>query len=167
MQLESARHDLLQRKDQLEAQTESAKVASTQCKSAQTELKTLRQQLVSHSHSSLSGQSDLESAKLELAAQLEAVSRELEHQTELAHNSQAELSAVKRELEGTRNELGSVGKQHRLHTEASQAQMEQVQRKMSDLKTQVEEQDEQLKGAEAEAVEANRDREQLKVRVFL
>ena len=167
MQLESARHDLIRLRDQLEAQTESCKVASAQCKSAQTELKTLKQQLMTRSQSSLSEQSSFESAKIELTAQLESVTCELNTQTELSRDSQAALSSVMHELECTKIELVSVGEALRLEKESSKAQVEQVQQQKSKLKTQVTQHTEQLRGAEDELLKARRDSEQLKVSLSL
>ncbi|KAL3146789.1 hypothetical protein ABBQ38_014771 [Trebouxia sp. C0009 RCD-2024] len=162
VQLESARHDIIQLRDQLEAQVESAKVASAQCKSAQTELKTLRQQVESRNQSSLSGQSELESAKQESTAQLESVSRELKAQTELTRNTQAELSSVRHELQCTKSELARVCEQHRAQTESSKTQQEQMQQEVHELKSQVEQQTEQLTGAENELQVARRECQHLK-----
>ena len=167
VQLESARLDLIRLRDQLEAQTESAKVASTQCKSAQTELETLRQQLANSSQSSLSQQSDFESAKLKLAAQLESVSRELETQTKLSHDSEAELSSVRRELECTKSNLVSVGEALRLEKQSNKTQEEHVQQQKSELSSQVKKHAEQLRGAEDEMLKGRRESEQLKVSLAL
>ena len=167
MQLESARHDLIRLRDQLEAQTESSKVASAQCKSAQTELEALRQQLANRSQSSLSQQSDFESAELKLTAQLESVSCELETQTKLSHDSQAELSSVRRELECTKIDLVSVGEALRLEKQSNKTQEEHVQQQKSELSSQVTEHAEQLRGAEDEILKGRRESEQLKVSLAL
>lgn len=169
VQLESARHDVIRLRGQLEAQVESAKVASAQCKSAQSELKTLRQQIESRNQSSLSGQSELawkgllESAKQESATQLESVSRELKAQTELTRNTQAELSSVRHQLHCTKSELASVCEQHRSQTESSKTQQEQMQQRGHEQKSQAVWQAEQLKGSETELQEARRECQHLKV----
>ncbi|KAL3134945.1 hypothetical protein ABBQ32_007905 [Trebouxia sp. C0010 RCD-2024] len=168
VQLESARHDVIRLRGQLEAQVESAKVASAQCKSAQSELKTLRQQIESRNQSSLSGQSELawkgllESAKQESATQLESVSRELKAQTELTRNTQAELSSVRHQLHCTKSELASVCEQHRSQTESSKTQQEQMQQRGHEQKSQAVWQAEQLKGSETELQEARRECQHLK-----
>ena len=167
MQLESARHDLVRVRDQLEAQTLSSKVASAQCKSAQTELETLKRQLANHSLSSLSEQSNFESAKCQLNAQLDSVSHELKTQAKLSHDSQAELSSVRCELECTKIELVSVGEALRLEKESSKAQEEQMQQQKSELRTQVKEHAEQLRRAEGEYLKASRESEQIKVSLSL
>ena len=63
VQLEAARNDISRFKQQLEAQTESAKVASAQCKSAQAELKSARQQMAAQHETSRSAQAELESMR--------------------------------------------------------------------------------------------------------
>ena len=63
VQLEAARKDMEKLKQQLEAQTESAKVASNQCKSTQTELKAVRQQLATQAAATQAGQAEIDSLR--------------------------------------------------------------------------------------------------------
>ena len=163
VQLEAARHDLIRLKDKLDAQTESAKFASTQCKAAQSDLKTLRQQLATQSQANQLGQAEPESVRQTLAAQLEDSELQFRTQTQLRQQSLSDLDALKAEFLSAKAELTSLSETHRAHSESSQASQETWRQETAELKLHIKDQAELLRLAEEAALKTLREYEQLKV----
>lgn len=156
MQLQAARKDISKVKGQLEAQTESAKVASAQCKSAQAELKAVRQQLAAQLETHRSAQSEIESMRHQTATQHEA-----------CQSSQAELNSVSQSFriqqEAAEGELASMRAELTAQVELNREQQQQLQLKVTELETQNCQQAEQLSRAQGAAERAVQDQGQLKV----
>lgn len=163
VQLEAARHDISKLKEQLEAQTESAKVASAQCKSAQKELKAARQLIATQQEASQSSQGELEEARQSLVTQHESTQSELSHvRQQLAR--QIETSKVQQQqLQLRIAELESHNEQVQVQIGSSHGQQEQMQLKIIEMETHIGQQAEQLSKAEEEAQKAARNCDGLKV----
>lgn len=134
VQLESARTDLTRLRQQLEAQTESAKVASAQCKSAQLELKAVKRQLTAQTATAESAQSEAAQAD---AAQLETTQLELE----AARQEVAALSAAaaqqgesfrkqQEQLHGRVSELESAAQQRSMELQAAVAAVHNAEQQL-------------------------------------
>ncbi|DBA88434.1 TPA: hypothetical protein ACH3X2_004924 [Trebouxia sp. C0005] len=154
VQLEAARDDISRLKQQLEAQTESAKVASAQCKSAQAELKSARQHLAAQHEKSCSAQAELESVRQQLTAQCET-----------SQSAQAEVASMSQSYrtqhETAQSELASVREELAAQIASSNEQQHQTQLKMAELEAQHGKQAEQLRRTQEEAQIMARDSRQL------
>ncbi|DBA73252.1 hypothetical protein WJX77_012686 [Trebouxia sp. C0004] len=154
VQLDAARDDISRLKQQLEAQTESAKVASAPCKSAQAELKSARQHLAAQHETSRSFQAELKSVRQQLTAQREA-----------SQSAQAEVASMSQSYrtqhETAQGELASVSEELAAQIARSREQQHQMQLKIAELEAQHEQQAEQLRRAHDESEIATQDNRQL------
>lgn len=156
VQLEAARNDISRLKQQLEAHTESAKVASAQCKSAQAELKSARQQMAAQYETSRSAQAELESMRQQLTAQRET-----------SQSAQAEVASMSQSCttqhETAQGELASAREELAAQMASSREQQHQMQLKIAELEAQHGQQAEQLRRIQEEAQIITQDNRQLQV----
>ena len=143
VQLEAARKDVEKLKQQLEAQIESAKVASSQCKSTQTELKAVRQQLATQAVATQAGRAEIDSLRQELATQ-----------TEVSSSAQTELDSVRdslrAQLSTTQAELANLQQQLSLRDESGASERKGFEIQTAELENSNRQQAEQLQKAEDE-----------------
>ena len=156
VQLEAARDDSSRLKQQLEAQTESAKVASAQCKSAQAELKSARQQLAAQHEISRSAQAELESVRQQLTAQREMSQSAQAEVASLSHSYRTQHVTAQGELASAREELAA-------QIASSRRQQHQMQLNIAELPAQHGQQAEQLRKAQDKAQITTQDNRQLQV----
>ena len=138
-------------------------MASTQCKAAQSDLKTLWQQLATQSQANQLGQAELESVRQALAAQLADTELQLRTQTQLRQQSLSNLAKSESELTSAKAELKSMSETHRAHSEASQASQETWRQETAELKLHIKDQAERLKHSDEAVLNTLRECEQLKV----
>ena len=143
VQLETARKDLDRLKQQLEAQSESAKVASSQCKSAQTELKAVKQQLATQTAATQAGQAEIDSLKQDLATQAEISSSA---QTEL----DSDRDSLRAQLSTSQAELANLQQQLSLRDESGASERKDFDIQTAELESSNRQQAQQLQRAEDE-----------------
>ena len=159
VQLEAARDDISRLKEQLEAQTESAKVASALCRSAQAELKSARQQLAAEHETICSAQAELESM------------RQLTAQRETSQSAQAEVASMSQSYrtqhETAQGELASVREDLAAQITSNREQQHQMQLTIAELEAQHGQQAEQLRKTQEEAQIVTQEKRQLQVHMTL